>query len=61
MIFGLRLEPSITEFGFRMTDILQIEIFPFKLWKNLIKNLGKIKKLKIQNLTHPVKKIWNFF
>jgi len=39
-----RLEPSITEFGSRMTDILQIEIFPFKLWKNLIKNLGKIKK-----------------
>ena len=44
MIFGLRLEPSITEFGFRMTEILQIEIFPFKIWKNLIKILGKIKK-----------------
>ena len=46
MIFGLRLEPSITEFGPQMTDILQIENFPFKLWKNLIKNL---KILKIKN------------
>ena len=60
MIFSLRLEPSITEFGFRMTDILQIEIFPFKQWKNLIKNLGKIKKLKNQNLTRSIKKFRNF-
>ena len=45
--FGLRLEPSIIEFGPRMNDILQIEIFPFKLWKNLFKNL-KNNKIQIQ-------------
>ena len=43
-----------------MTNILQIEIFPFKIWKNLIKNLEKIKKLKIKNLTRPVKKFQIF-
>jgi len=26
-IFGLRLEPSITEFGVRMTDLLQTGFF----------------------------------
>ena len=57
MIFGLRLEPSITEFGFRMTNLLQIEFFHLNYGKNLIKNLGKIKKLKIKILTCPV----NFF
>ena len=48
MIFGLRLEPSITEFGVWMIDLLQMGYFHLIYGKINPKNLGKvIKNLKI--------------
>ena len=44
MIFGLRLEPSITEFGVRMTDLLQVGVFHLINGKINPKNLGKVIK-----------------
>ena len=45
MLFGLRLEPSIIEFRVWMTDLLQTVFFPFNLWKNYPKYLGKVIKI----------------
>ena len=44
MIFGLRLEPSITAFGVRMTDLLQTGFFHLIYGKINPKNLGKVIK-----------------
>ena len=44
MIFGLRLEPSITENRLRMADLLQIEFFHLIYGKINPKNLGKVIK-----------------
>ena len=63
MIFGLSLEPSITKFGVRMTDLLQTGFFHLINGKINPKNLGKvIKKLKIKkkNLI-SLKKKFDFF
>ena len=40
----LRLEPSITEFGVRMTDLLQTSFFHLIYGKINPKNLGKVIK-----------------
>ena len=48
MIFGLRLDPSITEFEVQMTDLLRTVFFHLIYGKINPKNLGKvIKNLKI--------------
>ena len=44
MIFGLRLEPSITEFGVRMTDLPRTGFFHLIYGKINPKNLGKVIK-----------------
>ena len=46
MIFDLRLEPSITEFGVRMTDLLQTSFFHLIYGKINPKKLGKVIKNK---------------
>ena len=58
MIFGLRLEASITEFGVRMTDLLQTGFFHLIYGKINPKNLGKvIKKI----IFYCLKKIFSIF
>ena len=45
MIFGLRLESSITEFRVRMTDLLQTGFFHLIYEKINPKHLGKVIKI----------------
>ena len=61
MIFGLRLKPSITEFGVRMTDLLQMGFFHLIYGKINKKLTEIIKKLKNNFLTCPVNFFRKFF
>ena len=62
MIFGLRLEPPITEFGVWMTDLLRTGFFHLIYGKINPKNLGKVIK-NLKNNFFPVRKRFfrNFF
>ena len=55
MIFGLRLEPSITEFGVRMTDLPRTGFFHLIYEKINPKNLGKVIK-NLKNIFFPFEK-----
>ena len=54
MIFGLRVEPSITKNGVQMTNLLQTRFFQLIYGKINEKLREIIKKLKNNFLTRPV-------
>ena len=61
MIFGLKLEPSITEFRVRMTDLLQTGFFHLIYEKINLKNLVKWLKIKKIIFSPFEKDFFNFF